>query len=66
MTKVTLEELLKRRGVRKSEKFGDYQDFIEEREGVIKPSRLNNATVIPSGSMHIALDRLISTIGFRW
>lgn len=61
----SLGELLERRGIYKSEQFGDYQDYIEDqqREGcdaqLVKLPRIYS-----QGSMHLALGRIQSVKEF--
>jgi hypothetical protein len=61
----TLEELLERRGIRKSAKFDDYQDYIEQeqRRGV-RPGLINLPRIHVHGSMHLALGRIQSVKRF--
>jgi hypothetical protein len=63
----TLEELLLRRGIAKSEDFGDYQDFIESAEqNDVRPRLFGFSRVLPEGSMHLALGRTMSARKFRY
>lgn len=57
----TLEELLDRRGITRGSEFRDYQDYIESRERDLSPAKLDLPTIRPGGSMHIALNRFITT-----
>ena len=61
----TLEVLLDRRGIRKSDGFDDYQDYIEEsqRRGVLARI-IGLSRIFPQGSMHLALGRVVSTARF--
>lgn len=61
----TLDELLERRGINKNEKFGDYQDYIEEsqKRGVVA-ALLKFPRIYSQGSMHLALGRVQSVKHF--
>ena len=60
-----LSELLERRGVRKSKKFDDYQDYIEDRQrSGIRPKLINFPRIYSQGSMHLALGRVLSLSNF--
>lgn len=61
----TLEQLLERRGVRKNQDFGDYQDYILAREKTLTPT-LSGANRFFSGSMHLAMRRIMSLRRFKY
>lgn len=61
----SLEELLRRRGITKSEEFDDYQDYIEEQENAgVRPRLLGLRRIHTHGSMHLALGRVQSVRRF--
>ena len=61
----SLDELLERRGVRKSTGFADYQDFIEEKSAKgLKSGLIGLPRIYPQGSMHLALGRTQNVKGF--
>lgn len=59
----SLEALLEKRGVKKDSTFHDYQDYILQREAELKP-RLFRRGILSEGSMHLALNRIISVKNF--
>lgn len=61
----TLEQLLERRGVRKNQDFDDYQDYILAREKHLSPTLCNTNSIF-SGSMHLAMGRIMSVRRFKY
>ncbi len=61
----SLEDLLSRRGIHKSDGFDDYQDFIEERQRNGLVARLVRLPrIFVQGSMHLALGQVVNTKRF--
>ncbi len=64
---MSLQSFLSKKGINPS-KYGDYQDYIEEKEKTL-PITLYRQDMIPvRGSIHLALGRIISSkkINDKW
>lgn len=60
----SLKALLERRGIKADTKYNDYQSYIDQKSKDLPAEKISNGRVVASGSMHVALGRLISTKDF--
>lgn len=58
--RLSLSDFLASKGIKKSGSYGDYQDYIEEKQTHIQPSLYREKEVPVRGSVHLALGRIFS------
>lgn len=66
--RLSLKDFLASKGIKKSGSFGDYQDYIEDKQKQIPPSLYRQKEIPVRGSVHLALGRILSskTIKEKW
>lgn len=66
--RLPLKDFLASKGIEKDGSYGDYQDYIEEKQKDIRPALYRQKEIPARGSVHLALGRIFSrkTMQEKW
>lgn len=66
--RLSLKDFLASKGIKKSGSYGDYQDYIEDKQKLISPTLYRQKEIPVRGSVHLALGRIFSskTMQEKW
>ena len=63
--RLPLRDFLASKGIQKDGSYGDYQNYIEEKQKTITPSLYREKEIPARGSVHLALGRIFSGKAMR-